>query len=188
VTSGWGLFNQAQITCPEVSFGGPFDMTKHIVLSCLLLLSAAAVAAQPVPSLAVPLDPCRIFDSRTDPGTVLLNGTTTLIAVRDLCLIPANANGVFLTAAATGATSAGHLIVWGGETLLPAASSMNYRGNGVDSSGLFARLCYPQLECGVATYGSGTADLAVRVVAAPTHVILDIVGYTVPMPVVDVFP
>lgn len=134
---------------------------KTVLATLAAVLLAAVATAQPVPSHIVPLAPCRIFDSHSTPGSALAAGSTTYIAAREVCNVPADANGI-LVAMPAGVT------VWGGDTARPTAASSD-----------LARLCYPRLECGNPTYGSGTADLAVYVPTAQ-HVILDISGYTVP--------
>jgi hypothetical protein len=145
---------------------------RSVLFVCLLILvGSSSLFAQPLPSKFVPLAPCRLFDSRVVPGSMLLNGTITYIAARGDCNIPETANAVFVTVATTGALSAGHLTIYGSDILLPSASTMNYRGFGTDSASTFVRLCYPVEEC------SGV-DTAIHVSTTPTHVILDVVGYT----------
>jgi hypothetical protein len=147
------------------------------VLGLCLAVSVAPLAAQQGASSVTVIQPCRLLDSRELPGGApLLNGFTYQIQARGACGIPETANAVLLTVAMTGATSAGHLTIWPSDLLQPAASTLNYNGYGAVSSAAFARLCAPPLiEC------SGV-DLSFRLSSAPSHVILDVVGYTELLP------
>jgi hypothetical protein len=147
------------------------------LLMMFVCLSLPAVAeAQKVPSSFTPIQPCRLFDSRELPGgQPLTNGVTYQIAVRGECGVPETANAVFLTAVSTGATAAGFVKIWASDLLPPDASTFNFRGNGDDSSSTFARLCAPPLlEC-------SEVDLSFRIAFTPTHLILDVAGYTEPL-------
>jgi hypothetical protein len=141
-----------------------------VLASALAVLHAAAVHAQPTPSLYVAMNPCRLFNSQVSPGTTLASGSTTYILARGSCNIPQSATSIALTLTATGATAAGSITVWESSLPLPTPNSMSFRGNGTDSSFTIARLCYPVEEC-------AGEDLAIRVTSAASHVILDAVGY-----------
>lgn len=148
------------------------------VVAALVLCLVAAVGllnAQQGPSTVTVIQPCRLFDSRELPGgQPLQNGITYQIQARGQCGIPESANAIFVTVVTTGADAAGHLTVWASDLTQPAASTMNFRGNGADSSATFSRLCAPPLlEC-------SEVDLSFRISTSPTHVILDVVGYTEP--------
>lgn len=144
---------------------------------CLLFASSFSLAAQQGNSNLTVVQPCRLFDSRDLPGgQPLQNGTTYQIQARGYCGIPEEANAVFLTVTATGASTPGHLTVWASDLVQPPASTMNYRGGGADSSATFSRLCAPPLlEC-------SDVDLSFRLSSAPSHVILDVVGWTELLP------
>ncbi len=144
-------------------------MFRIIALSLLVCVSAAG--AQPVPSSYTPLNPCRIFDSRADEQ--LEGDTTTFLHARGLCNVPESANAVFVTVMATGGMFPGYLTIWGGETARPAGITMTFNGASLNSSGAFVRLCYPAEEC--------FEDLAVYT-CSTTDVVLDVVGYTEPLP------
>jgi hypothetical protein len=151
-------------------------MKRRIAVALLQLsLVAVGVHAQQVPSNFTPTTPCRLFDSRTGPGQPLQVATTYQIAVRGQCSVPADANAVFLSVVATGATGPGNVTVWASDLLQPTATTMNFRGIGTDSSATFSRLCAPPYaEC-------GGVDLSIKAGVTPTHVILDVVGYTQPL-------
>jgi len=148
------------------------------------LLTPSLLAAQSVPSLFTPIQPCRLFDSRFPAGSLpLVAGTTYQIAVRKTasqleegaCGVPEAANAIFVTPIATGAVDRGYVRLWASDLLTPVSSTFNFRGNGQDSSGTFVRLCAPPLnEC-------SAVDMSIRVELNDSHVILDLVGYTTPV-------
>lgn len=142
----------------------------------LFLFVSTLASAQQVPSSFVPMQPCRLFDSRLPTeSSPLAAGTTHQIAVRGICGIPEEANAIFVNVHAVGATGEGYVMVWASDLTAPAAASLTFRGNGADSSGTFSRLCAPPLlEC-------SEVDLSIRPEINSTHVILDVVGYTLPL-------
>lgn len=150
---------------------------KRFALFVLGLCLVAPVAAQQGPSSLTIIQPCRLLDSRELPGgNPLQNGTTLQIPVRGYCGVPEEANAIFFTVVSTGSTGAGHLTVWPSDLTQPVASTMNYNGGVTNSSSSFSRLCAPPLnEC------TGV-DLSIRPSVSPTHVIIDIVGYTELLP------
>lgn len=161
-------------------------MFKRFCFAVLLLcLSVGIVSAQQVPSAFVPMQPCRILDTRLPAGSPPLTaGATYQIKVRmtaeellepGACGVPEEANSVFLTTIATGATSGGNVTIWASDLTAPASTSFNFRGNGTDSSATFSRLCAPPiLEC-------SDVDISYRVGFSNTHLVLDLVGYTIPL-------
>lgn len=150
-------------------------------IAAALFLCAATATAQPVPSLYVPLHPCRLYDSRDDTAGAFTAQSTRYLLVRGNCNVPDAANAVAVTALALNPAATGHVKIWESSLPQPEASSFNFRPfPGADSSYLLARLCYPLEEC----LGE---DLSVYASQA-TDIIVDVVGYTVPMPIVDNYP
>lgn len=144
---------------------------KRILFGLGMLFLAGAALAQPVPSLFVPLQPCRMYDSR--PIGRFTAGSTHYFAVRETCNVPATASAVALTAVAFNPSANGHVKIFESNGAQPDASSFNFRGvSGGDSSYVTSLLCYPELEC-------AGVDLAVYVYQE-TDIILDVVGYYVP--------
>ena len=136
--------------------------------AALAFLCASSLAAQPVPSSYVPLNPCAFYD-----GTIPA-GLTAYLLTRGACNVPISANAVAFVAEAVAPSSNGYLRVW--ESGLPLSSAKAIldfsAGAGTTSTFAFVRLCYPVLEC------SGV-DLAVSP-SIGLHVVLKIVGYTIP--------
>lgn len=155
------------------------------LLFAALAILAAPLSAQQVPSAMVPMQPCRLLDTRLPTGSPPLTaGTIYQIAVRKTteeleegaCGVPEEANSIFVTPIATGATGGGNVTLWASDLLQPESSSFNFRGNGTDSSGTFVRLCAPPLlEC-------SDVDMSIKVAISDTHLVLDLVGYTIPLP------
>jgi hypothetical protein len=143
----------------------------------LLLAASFPLVAQQGPSSLTVIQPCRLFDSRVLPGGQPLQpGTTYQIQARGSCAIPEEANAIFFTVAATGAASVGNVKVWASDLTEPLAPTMSFRGYGTDTSASFSRLCAPPLvEC-------SAVDLSIRPSFAAAHVILDVVGFTEPLP------
>lgn len=147
-------------------------MFKKVLLAVFMLTAVNPLVAQ-AGSLYVPLNPCRMFDSRVDGGAALAGGSTTYLLARGSCGVPEEAVAVAVTAVAFSPSASGHLKLWESSLPQPVASSMNFRsGPGSDSSFLAPRLCYPVAEC-------AAEDLALYV-SQTTHVILDVVGYYIP--------
>ena len=146
-------------------------MKKLSVALLLALCATAAAQAQVVPSSYTPINPCTFFDSTG--GSQLSSGTTYYDLVRGSCNVPTSANAVAIIITASGASSAGDIVVWDAGTE-PSPASMAFRGSGTDSSFLIVRLCYPEEEC------TGE-DIAVKARTSSTHVKLVVVGYFEPI-------
>lgn len=152
---------------------------KYFVTSvCLFVCAACRLVAQPVPSLYVPLAPCRILDTRFDPATAdplspLAAGTTTSIDVRGRCNVPAEANAVAAQVHAFAPGPNGALLLWESCTTRPGAATIAGNVGEIGESGFtIARLAFPEIECGtdVDLYNSGVS-----------HAAVDVVGYYLPV-------
>lgn len=151
-----------------------------LLLTCLALVLAAPVFAQ-VPGLYVPLQPCRLFDSRIQAppgsalpaGSKLVNGVTYYFDARGACNILEDATSVSFAATVVDAEGHGWMWVW--ESSLPTPSAGTYHfGVETETLSVTPRLSYPA--------GEDPHDFAVRLAYARAHLIFDAVGYTVPLP------
>jgi len=155
-------------------------MLRKLVLS-VALCSIAATATAQVPSLLVPVVPCRLHDA------VLAGDTVHFFHYRGETLncqgggsrivqVPTNATSVLLAVAVVAPEANGNALFWPADVLKPIpASSLNFRSGtgGADSSLVSVRLCTePVNECIVDFHFESTET---------ARWIWDIVGYTVPL-------
>lgn len=150
-------------------------MLKRLLTATALLLatlSSLPATAQQGPSSTTIIQPCRLYDSRDFQPGPLTNGVTYQLKARGSCGIPEDANGILFTVASVDASSSGWITVWASDLLLPLSPTVHFDGSGVDSSAGWSRLCAPPiLEC-------SDVDLSFRIAFTPSHVILDVVGWT----------
>ena len=145
-----------------------------LFLLLLVLVAPLAAHAQVVPGTLTALNPCRLFDTRTDSASPLAGGTCTALPVRGRCNIPETA--IAISAVLHGVTPGpnGYLLVWEYGVNRPVAATLASDSILGASSGTIVRLCYPALECGgldIQVYNSGV-----------THFALDVTGYFEPLP------
>lgn len=141
------------------------------LIGFLLFLAAVAASAQVVPSAYVPLGGCAFYDS----GTPLIANSVVFLKARGSCNVPATANAVAVTIAAT-APNRGCARL--GESSLPIATTqpvLAWKGGAGSASGNpIVRLCYPAEEC-------GGEDLALSP-SVDTRIKITILGYFEPLP------
>lgn len=141
--------------------------TMILGLAVLFLVLPGLVAAE-----LIPMRPCRLFDTRDGAGTPLSGGSVTYYDVREECGVPPNATGVTYNVTVVGATGAGYVTMFPRDSILPAASSLNFAAGEVRGNAGLVQL----------SRTLGTEDLAIFVATNPpggtAHVILDLTGYT----------
>ncbi len=117
----------------------------------------------------VPTDPTRILDSRqpVESPTPWSARESRTVPVRGVAGVPDDATGVFLNVTAVGPSAATHLTVWPTGSDRPQASSLNLGAGQTRPNLVFS---------GVGDDGS----VSVFNNAGTTHVVIDVVGYTVP--------
>jgi glucose/arabinose dehydrogenase len=111
--------------------------------------------------------PCRVADTRS--GAPLASGTERLFPVAGVCTIPASARAVALNVAVTGATSAGNVALYAGNSAPPLTSSVNFLAGQTRSGNAIVPLSSDgqgRIKARATVSGSGTA-----------HLILDVSGY-----------
>lgn len=142
-------------------------------IAVLSLCLSAAAQAQPVPSVLIPLAPCRLFDSRVSQGGPgpIAGGTALHLTARGACNVPEEATAIAFTVAAISPSATGNLLVWEENLTKPNAATLNYGTTNTSTGGL-TRLCYPAIEC--------TNDLQIQP-SQTTEIILDITGAYVPL-------
>ena len=125
------------------------------------------VDAAPVASAAyVPVQPCRLADTRLADGYARIDALTLQILARGVCGIPASATSVALTLTVVGPQAAGFLTAWPADQARPVVSNVNYDVGQIRANGSITRLA---------------ASGAFRVfTSAPADLVVDVVGAFVP--------
>ncbi|MCU1497998.1 MAG: hypothetical protein JWM47_1951 [Acidimicrobiales bacterium] len=116
----------------------------------------------------VPLEPCRLLDTRAHGGGRLTSGTTRTVAVTGVssCPIPPDALAIEATISALAPTSTGYLRAWPSGTPNPNATFLNYAKEiSTSNTGTVA----------VATGPDG--GLTLQVSGGGTHAVVDVQGY-----------
>jgi hypothetical protein len=128
-----------------------------------------AVSAEP--SVAVPVTPFRVLDTRVGIGTggstaPLGAGATITVQIAGVGTVPANATGVVLNITSNSATSAGYVTAWPHGEPMPTASVLNLTP-GQDLPNMIT-----------ASLGDGQLDL--YNFAGSVHLIADVAAYLLP--------
>lgn len=136
-----------------------------------------AVQASPI----VPIEPVRILDTRPKtsrsepiglPGAFVSSVSKKLQVTGPT--VPAKANGVFLNVTVVSPTAAGFLAVRPGDaTGAPSSASLNFSGDSANSV---------LVELPTSGPNTGQIDItfsAPGVAGATTHILIDVVGYTI---------
>lgn len=150
---------------------------RAAVLACAASLIAAGVlevgAASPVsaagaPSRFVPLQPCRLLDTRSGVGVVAAGGTVDVQVVSDACGVPSNATAAALTITVDNASGPGFVTAWPAGSSRPEASMLNYRTGEIVANSQLLQI------------GAG-GRVSVYTLSA-TALVVDVSGYFVPAP------
>ncbi|MGZ4804758.1 MAG: CAP domain-containing protein [Ilumatobacteraceae bacterium] len=132
-----------------------------------VVLVGKTVDAAPAPSAAyVPVQPCRLADTRHPGGYARLDASTIQIRAGGVCGIPANATSVALTLTVVGPQAAGFLTAWPADQARPLASNVNYDVGQIRANGSITRVD-----------ASGSFRVFTSV---PANVVADVVGAFVP--------
>lgn len=152
----------------------------HLVVDVLGYHLPATATPRPAgASTYVPITPCRLADSRV-VGTVPTVGTARRIAVTDGdhrpqggsatgCGIPAGARAAAIAVSAVEPSAAGYLRTWPTGKAAPTATFLN-----------FARATSTTNTGPIPLGPAGTIEQRVHV--APTHVVVDVLGYLTTAP------
>ena len=134
------------------------------VCAALLPVGAVAVAATD-PGRFVPVEPCRLIDTRD--GDSLGAGDSVDVTVAGACGVPAEAVAAAVTITAVQPAATGFVTVWPGDERQPETSVVNYRVGQVVANSQLVRI------------GS---DGSVRAFSrAATDLLVDVTGYFVPV-------
>ncbi len=116
------------------------------------------------------LDPCRVIDTRTAPGSLggpaLAANNDRIFLVAGMCGIPATAKAISVNIAVTGSTVPGNVRIHPGGTTVPMIASINYSEGQTRSNNAIAVLNASGELAVFAAQASGTV-----------HFILDVNGY-----------
>jgi len=149
--------------------GGVLSLTLPARSATLAVGALGSGAAPPATSFFT-LTPCRVVDTRNAAGEfggpALTAQAERTFKLAGRCAIPASAAALSLNLTATGATSAGNLVLFAGGTFAPSTSTLNYAAGTTRANNAIVGL------------GAG-ASLRVRSNQAngSVHVILDVNGY-----------
>jgi hypothetical protein len=152
------------------------------------LLAAPSAHSQAAgPFLFHPIEPCRVFDTRTGaqggalvtdtPAGAGLSSVTRLFQVRNLpgtCQIPDHAEAITYNVTGVSQPYLGHLALYPSSVSAPTTSSLNFPGNMTVANGGIVRL-----------NRGAQQDLAARLVlmgpvGSSMNLVLDVTGYFAP--------
>lgn len=108
-----------------------------------------------------PLEPCRLFDSRTD-GVRLGDHDTVIVATFGGCGIPEGTRALALSVTVTEARASGFATVWPGDMGRPATSTVNYAAGETRANGAIIAI--------------GTDGTLAVSSSASAHVVIDVNG------------
>jgi uncharacterized protein YkwD len=130
-------------------------------------LVSSTVEAAPVAQAAyVPVQPCRLADTRLSSGYTSIDALTLQITARGVCDIPANATSLALTLTVDRPQNSGYLTAWPADQARPTVSNVNFNTGQVRANSSITRLD-----------SSGRFRVFTSV---PSQVIVDVVGAFVP--------
>lgn len=135
--------------------------SAHVIVD--LIGYYAAAADVPDATVFVPVEPTRVYSSRTSGGK-LGDGQQRLVDVSGGGMVPERATAVAYNLTVAESTGPGHLAVAAGGQLLPPTSVINWA-----AGQRVANFSSTQVSAGrrITVFGSG----------APTHFLVDVVGY-----------
>jgi uncharacterized protein YkwD len=125
-------------------------------------MAVEAVAA--APAVFVPVQPCRLADTRPEGGQTYtrIDPLTISVATKGRCAIPAGATSVALTLTVVQPSGPGFLTAWPGDQTLPTVSNVNFQAGQTRANGSITKVD-----------GSGTVRVYTSV---PAFVVVDVVG------------
>jgi hypothetical protein len=132
-----------------------------------------AGASSPTESVFVPITPCRIVNSQNSAGRFsvgeirgyVYRGSTAVQGGAADCGIPAGVEALEVSMTAVLPQGDGYLRIWPGGVGEPNATFLNYQGGENTTS------------AGAVAMGTVIPSFRVKAYRAPTHVIVDVLGY-----------
>lgn len=124
-------------------------------------------ATAPAATAYVPVVPCRVTDTRINPGVPLAAGQHLVVHVAGQCGLPAQATGVLLSLTAVDTTGQGFASVWDGQTATVPTSNLNWGAAGYRIAGT------------AMSKMSAAGDVTVYV-SSQTHFLVSVLGGYVP--------
>lgn len=125
-----------------------------------------ALAAPSAATAYVPIQPCRLADTRAGTGFTRIDASTVQISSRNVCGLPSSATSLALTLTVVNPPAAGYLTAWPTGQSRPVVSNINFAAHQIRANGSITRLD-----------SSGTFRVFTN---TPTDVVVDVVGAFVP--------
>ncbi|MGE0141046.1 MAG: L,D-transpeptidase [Ilumatobacteraceae bacterium] len=142
------------------------------VLAAVTVVEPVAAAPMPAADAAptstyVPLEPCRLLDTRVSAGTRAAPGLTMTVSVTGRCGVPAGAVAAAISVTVVDTASAGFVTAWPTDEPQPLASTVTWsRAGDTRANGAIIRL-------------SAAGKVSIFS-SAPTDVVIDVSGAFVP--------
>ncbi len=116
------------------------------------------------------VQPCRLFDTRTNSGAPLQSGTERVFAISGACGIPVTARAISVNITAIDASGNGNVALYPGDAQAPGSSAINFSAGVTRANNAVLALAHN---------GAGTLSGRATVNASPgqVHLILDVNGY-----------
>lgn len=138
----------------------------------IIFLMAFALCAEDASATMVPITPCRVLDSRLDPGSPIASGVDHTLTVRRECGIPDTATAINFNATVVSPPGPGFVTLYPGGATRPTASSLNFKSGEVSGNAGYV---------GLNPDASGGDDVGIYIATNPAglaaHLVLDITGY-----------
>jgi len=144
---------------------------KTRIMTLAFLAVAAAVSCEDTLQ-TVPVEPCRLIDSRLRIGQEITDDTTHALFVWNRCGIPYDAVALLVTVTAVNPSGSGHLTVYSYTAPRPLASSLNFN-RGLTASGLVLT----KISTAISDQGQALRIHARVSDGGSLHWIVDVVAY-----------
>jgi hypothetical protein len=128
--------------------------------SLLAVAAPETAGAAPTTAALVPLQPCRLLDTRL--GDRPTAGSTLRVEIAGACGVPVDATSVVVTLTVTGATAAGFVTGWDGAGAHPEVSNLNHAPGETRAN----TAVLPLADAGFSLFTQAAADLVVDVSGA----------------------
>lgn len=116
------------------------------------------------------VQPCRLFDTRSNNGAPLQSGTERVFLISGACGIPVTARAVSVNVTVIDATGNGNVALFPGDAQATGSSAINFAAGAARANNAILALAHD---------GAGTLTARATVNASPgqVHLILDVNGY-----------
>lgn len=116
------------------------------------------------------VQPCRLFDTRSNNGAPLQGGVERVFVISGVCGIPVTARAVSVNVTAVDASGNGNVALYPGDAQAPGSSAINFSAGVTRANNAILALAHN---------GAGTLTARATVNASPgqVHLILDVNGY-----------